>query len=90
MILAGSGDLSFDELLDMFHALSPKAERSVKILTAFRVYDFDNDGCALCLTHALLPSPRPTPRRTCLAAADLGIADLTNLIKILTAKKREA
>jgi len=40
----GSGDLHFDELLDMFHALSPKAEREVKILTAFRVYDFDGDG----------------------------------------------
>jgi len=40
----GTGDLSFDELLDMFHALSPKAERKIKILTAFRVYDFDNDG----------------------------------------------
>jgi Ca2+-binding EF-hand superfamily protein len=40
----GSGDLDFDEFLDMFHALSPKAERSVKILTMFRVYDFDGDG----------------------------------------------
>lgn len=40
----GSGDLFFDELLDMFHALSPKAEREVKVLTAFRVYDFDGDG----------------------------------------------
>ena len=40
----GSGDLSFDELLDLFHALSPKAEREVKILTAFRAYDFDGDG----------------------------------------------
>jgi len=40
----GSGDLYFDELLDLFHALSPKAEREVKVLTAFRVYDFDGDG----------------------------------------------
>ena len=40
----GSGDLGFDELLDMFHALSPKAAKEVKILTAFRVYDFDGDG----------------------------------------------
>lgn len=40
----GSGDLNFDELLDMFHVLSPKAEKEVKILTAFRVYDFDGDG----------------------------------------------
>ena len=39
----GSGDLYFDELLDLFHALSPKAEREVKVLTAFRVYDFDGD-----------------------------------------------
>ena len=40
----GSGNLDFDEFLDLFHVLSPKAEREVKVLTAFRVYDFDADG----------------------------------------------
>ena len=40
----GSGNLDFDEFLDLFHVLSPKAETSVKILTAFRVYDFDDDN----------------------------------------------
>ena len=40
----GTGNLDFDEFLDLFHVLSPKAEKDVKVLTAFRVYDFDADG----------------------------------------------
>eukprot|EP00320_Phaeocystis_rex_P003276 CAMPEP_0119062500 /NCGR_PEP_ID=MMETSP1178-20130426/6072_1 /TAXON_ID=33656 /ORGANISM="unid sp, Strain CCMP2000" /LENGTH=274 /DNA_ID=CAMNT_0007043787 /DNA_START=70 /DNA_END=894 /DNA_ORIENTATION=- len=66
----GSGDLSFDELLDMFHALSPKAEREVKILTAFRMYDFDGDGylnnediSTLIKTTTVRPGKRTTSSR---------------------------
>lgn len=40
----GTGHLDFDEFLDLFHVLSPKAEKAVKVLTAFRVFDFDGDG----------------------------------------------
>lgn len=71
----GSGDLYFDELLDLFHALSPKAEREVKVLTAFRVYDFDGDGylndqdiTTLIRTTTMkprsLPSPPSSPRNS--------------------------
>jgi len=40
----GSGELNFDELLDMFHVLSPKVDTDVKVLMAFKAYDFDDDG----------------------------------------------
>lgn len=38
------GDLSFDEYVDLYNCLSPRASREIKAKTAFRVYDFDNNG----------------------------------------------
>ena len=38
------GDLSFDEFVDMYHALSPRAEIETKIMTCFRLFDFNDDG----------------------------------------------
>ncbi|KAL3929569.1 MAG: hypothetical protein SGPRY_001906 [Prymnesium sp.] len=38
------GDLSFDEFVDMYSALSPKAKKETKIQTAFRMYDSNGDG----------------------------------------------
>jgi len=41
---ASFGDLDFDEFVDLYNALSPKAKKDTKIQTAFRLYDFDGDG----------------------------------------------
>ena len=38
------GDLTFDEFVDMYNCLSPHAPLDVKMQTAFRLYDFDNNG----------------------------------------------
>ena len=38
------GDLTFDEFVDMYNCLSPHAPLEVKMQTAFRLYDFDNNG----------------------------------------------
>lgn len=40
----GTGNLNFDEFVDLYHVLSPKASPQVKVEIAFRVYDFDGDG----------------------------------------------
>jgi len=38
------GDLDFDEYVDLYNVLSPKAKKETKIQTAFRLYDADDDG----------------------------------------------
>ena len=38
------GDLDFDEFVDLYNALSPKAKKETKIQTAFRLYDSNMDG----------------------------------------------
>jgi len=38
------GDLSFDEFVDLYNAMSPRASREVKMQTAFRLYDYDHNG----------------------------------------------
>ncbi len=40
----GSGNLRFDEFLNFLSSMSEAAPREVKAQTAFRLYDFDNDG----------------------------------------------
>ncbi|OWF46892.1 calcium and integrin-binding family member 2-like [Mizuhopecten yessoensis] len=39
----GSGDMSFDDFLDMFSVLSEAAPRDIKTVYAFKMYDFDCD-----------------------------------------------
>lgn len=38
------GDLSFDEFVDLYNCMSPRASKEVKTQTAFRLYDFDGNG----------------------------------------------
>ena len=40
----GTGNLNFDEFVDLYHVLSPKASQQLKVEVAFRVFDFDDDG----------------------------------------------
>ena len=42
------GDLSFDEFVDLYNVMSPRASKETKTQTAFRLYDFDGNGY---LTH---------------------------------------
>ncbi|KAG8192563.1 hypothetical protein JTE90_015198 [Oedothorax gibbosus] len=39
----GSGNLTFDDFLDMFSVFSEQAPRNVKQVYAFKIYDYDND-----------------------------------------------
>jgi hypothetical protein len=39
-----SGDLSFDEYVDLYNVLSPRASLEVKMQAAFRMYDLDDNG----------------------------------------------
>merc|ERR1711939_1006774 len=38
------GDLSFDEFVDLYNVMSARAKVDVKMLTAFRIYDYDGNG----------------------------------------------
>ncbi|KZS03067.1 Protein CIB2 [Daphnia magna] len=40
----GSGDLSFDDFLDLLSVFSEHAPRELKLHYAFRIYDMDGDG----------------------------------------------
>lgn len=40
----GSGDMSFDDFLDMFSVFSEAAPRDIKCAYAFKIYDFDGDN----------------------------------------------
>ncbi|KAK3097113.1 hypothetical protein FSP39_006498 [Pinctada imbricata] len=40
----GSGDLTFDDFLDMFSVFSEAAPRDIKTVYAFKIYDFDGDN----------------------------------------------
>ena len=40
----GTGDMGFEDFLDMFSVFSENATRDVKASYAFRIYDFDCDG----------------------------------------------
>ncbi|CAH1795830.1 unnamed protein product [Owenia fusiformis] len=40
----GTGNMSFDDFLDMFSVFSESAPRDVKAVYAFRIYDFDGDS----------------------------------------------
>lgn len=40
----GSGDVTFEDFLDMMSVFSENATRDVKASYAFRIYDHDNDG----------------------------------------------
>ena len=40
----GSGDMTFEDFLDMMSVFSEGATRDVKASYAFRIYDFDGDG----------------------------------------------
>ncbi|RWS17218.1 calcium and integrin-binding family member 2-like protein [Dinothrombium tinctorium] len=39
----GSGDMTFDDFLDMFSVFSESAPRDVKVYYAFKIYDYDGD-----------------------------------------------
>lgn len=39
----GSGDITFEDFLDMMSVFSDNAPKAVKVEYAFRIYDFDND-----------------------------------------------
>ena len=41
---SGAGALSFEDYVDLYAALSPKASFDTKARAAFRMYDFDGDG----------------------------------------------
>lgn len=38
------GDLTFDEFVDLYNVMSPRASKEVKMQTAFRLYDYDGNG----------------------------------------------
>ncbi|KAH3842955.1 hypothetical protein DPMN_116461 [Dreissena polymorpha] len=40
----GSGDMTFDDFLDMFSVFSEAAPRDIKCAYAFKIYDFDGDN----------------------------------------------
>jgi len=40
----GTGDLSFEDFLDLFSMFSEQAPRQLKLSYAFRIYDMDGDG----------------------------------------------
>ncbi|XP_066907643.1 calcium and integrin-binding family member 2 [Halyomorpha halys] len=40
----GSGNLTFDEFLDMLSIFSEEAPRDIKVFYAFKIYDFNNDN----------------------------------------------
>ncbi|CAG2166351.1 unnamed protein product [Oppiella nova] len=40
----GSGDMTFDDFLDMLSVFSEQAPRDVKAFYAFKIYDYDDDG----------------------------------------------
>ncbi|KAL5005510.1 hypothetical protein ScPMuIL_018966 [Solemya velum] len=61
----GSGNMSYDDFLDMFSVFSEAAPRDIKTVYAFRIYDFDTDNylnkkdlekTLLCLTRNELTS----------------------------------
>ncbi|XP_071438584.1 calcium and integrin-binding family member 2 [Hetaerina americana] len=39
----GSGDMTFEDFLDLLSVFSEQAPRDIKVLYAFRIYDFDGD-----------------------------------------------
>jgi Ca2+-binding EF-hand superfamily protein len=39
----GSGNMTFDDFLDMLNVFSENAPRDVKVYYAFKIYDFDGD-----------------------------------------------
>ncbi|RWS27614.1 calcium and integrin-binding family member 2-like protein [Leptotrombidium deliense] len=39
----GSGDMTFDDFLDMFSVFSESAPRDVKVYYAFKIYDYNDD-----------------------------------------------
>ena len=39
----GTGDMTFEDFLDMMSVFSDNAPKNVKVEYAFRIYDFDND-----------------------------------------------
>jgi len=48
------GDLTFDEFVDLYNVMSPRATKEVKTQTAFRLYDFDANGYLTAEDIALL------------------------------------
>ncbi|CAM1298984.1 CIB3 (predicted) [Pycnogonum litorale] len=40
----GEGNLSFDDFLDMFSTFCEQSPREIKIVYAFKIYDYDGDG----------------------------------------------
>jgi len=66
------GDLAFDEFVDMYSCLSPRATKEVKMQTAFRMYDFDNNGYLTTedlewlLKTLSTPPPKKGKERSCL------------------------
>ena len=40
-----TGDMSFEDFLDMMSVFSDNAPKSVKVEYAFRIFDFDGDDC---------------------------------------------
>lgn len=41
---SGKNGMSFDDFVSMCTAFSPRAPKQIKIQTAFRIYDYDDDG----------------------------------------------
>jgi len=57
------GDLSFDEFVDIYNVMSPRATKEVKTQTAFRIYDYDANGYLTADDIAqLLKSIATTPK----------------------------
>lgn len=40
----GSGDMRFEDFLDMMSVFSEHAPKKLKMIYAFKIYDFDGDG----------------------------------------------
>ena len=65
-----SGDLTFDEFVDLYHCLSPRASTDTKMQTAFRMFDFDGNGFLTTedLEELLLALAKPPRKGKCLWA----------------------
>jgi len=63
-----SGDLTFDEYVDLYHCLSPRASTDTKMQTAFRMFDFDGNGYLTIedLEELLLALAKPPRKGKCL------------------------
>lgn len=74
------GDLSFDEFVDLYNVMSPRATKEVKTQTAFRIYDFDANGYLTADDIAqLLTTIATTPKKKVLLE-DAEIKDIVERV----------